>query len=84
MTGAWRGGLIVPVTVEKASDLCVWINGCRTAKRNKYRNYHPTWQEAKDALLVEAEARVNDIRRQLEQANGHLGNVKGLKEPQSP
>jgi hypothetical protein len=56
--------------------------GCRRARITEHVCIFPTWQEAKDHLVAKAQAEVDTARRVLERCNGHLGNMKGLKEPQ--
>jgi hypothetical protein len=82
------GDHIKPVVVERHTEQSVWIDGRRRARRSdgylSMEGFFPTWSEARDALAKDAEEKVTDLRRQLEQANGRLGNIKGFKEPQSP
>jgi hypothetical protein len=91
-TGGFSGGLIEAVQVEKETAQSVWINswtfkGAGTgparkhAKRSQYDNYFDTWQEAYQFLLERAISRVLSARRELDLANSHLGNVKGMKAP---
>ena len=76
---------IEPVQVERFTEQSVWIDGRRRARMSdgygRIDGYFPTWAEARDALLEEAEGKVASIRLQLEQANGKLGNIRGMKEP---
>ena len=69
---------IFEVTVERETEKSVWINGNHTAKRSQWKNFFDTWDEAKKMLTDHQSQRVNSLRRQLEKANGKLGNIKGL------
>ncbi len=44
-------------------------------------NYFDSWDEAHAFLLRAAEARLFGARRSLEAAQGHHGNVVGMKKP---
>lgn len=70
---------IEPVEIERETDKCVYIRGCRHAKLTDYYAFHDTWDEAKAYLMSKAEDSVFNARRNLERANSHLGNIKGLK-----
>jgi hypothetical protein len=54
----------------------------RDAKRSEYAQYHDTWADAHAYLMERAEERVTDARNRLQQASGHLGNIKGMKQPE--
>lgn len=77
----YGGQLIEAVETERETDQCVWIKGRRVFKFSEWEQFWPTWQDAHAHLLKRAEFRVNAARRELEQANGELGNIKGMKEP---
>jgi uncharacterized protein involved in exopolysaccharide biosynthesis len=51
----------------------------REAKRSEYYSWHDTWEDAHAFLIERAEAEVQALRGQLEQAKGRLGNIKGMK-----
>ena len=51
----------------------------REAKQGDYAQYHDTWVAARAYLLCKAESKVKEVRRQLDIANGQLGNIKGMK-----
>lgn len=58
------------------------IQGLREMRENKvsdWSNWHDTWEEAHLFIIQEAEAKVKVLRMQLEQANGKLGQIKGMK-----
>lgn len=78
---------IVPVEVERVGEKSVWVRNDRRGKTERHaligawNQYHHTWEEARQFLLKKAEASAQSLRLQLERANGHVGNIKGLKEP---
>ena len=55
--------------------------GRKHAKRSNWYNYFDTWGQAKQFLIDSAEEKVIAARRELERANGLLGNAKGMKPP---
>ena len=82
---------IEPIEVLRETAQCVYLaphrpradgkTERREAKLGDYAQYHDTWVEARAYLLRKAESDVKEARRQLELANGHLGNIKGMKPP---
>jgi hypothetical protein len=80
------GSLIEAVEVEKETEKCVWIKykyeTRREAKGSGYRCYFDAWEAAHAYLLQKAENECAGCRRRLEEANGHLGNIKGMKKPE--
>ena len=71
--------LIEEVEVDRETDVSVFIEKQRHAKRSSYYNYFDTWDEAKDFLLKKATGEAEKYRRLLEVANGRLGNIRGLR-----
>jgi hypothetical protein len=65
--------------VEETKKFLVLPDGRREAKTSRNCEYHNTWAEAHAALLKKAEAQVAQVRHRLQEANGLLGNVKGMK-----
>ena len=55
----------------------------KAGRRGVNTNYHSTWLEARAHLMEDAQFADQSKRRQLELANAYLGNVKGLKAPDS-
>ena len=53
----------------------------REAKKGVNHIWTDTWQEGHAALMAEAERQVATLRGQLQRANGHAGNIKGMKPP---
>lgn len=72
---------ITPVEVERETDSSLWIKGRRQAKSLQHETYHDTWDIAHAYLMEIANQHCQTARRNLETANGKLGNVKGMKRP---
>jgi len=53
----------------------------REAKESSWYSWHATWAEAHARMLADAQARVDSLRMRLQQANGDLGRIKGMKDP---
>jgi len=53
----------------------------REAKDSDHHSWHATWNEAHSRVVADAQKKVDGLRRQLERANGELGNAKGMKPP---
>lgn len=85
-TGGWSE-LIDRVEVERSTDACVFVKsahrkaGERQAKRSEYYQYHETWAAAHAYLLDKAEKSLASALVRLQEAQGKLGNIKGIKEP---
>ena len=77
--GGWGNKLIESVEVDRETDNSIFIGKNRNAKRSSYHNYFDTWDDAKAFLLKNAEDEAASCRRQLEVANGKLGNIRGLR-----
>lgn len=52
-------------------------------KQGAYENYFSDWDSAHLFLLEEAERDLTAARVRLAAAQGHLGNIKGLKKPEA-
>lgn len=50
-------------------------------RKKKDGDVFDTWEEAHAELTRRADAHLNAARRQLEQAQGWAGNVRGMKPP---
>ena len=80
----------VEITRETEAQVVIlsnWSFGPSERRENKKTGstlWVDTWEEAHAALMAKAEANVMDLRRQLEQANGYAGNIKGMKPPVKP
>ena len=79
-TYRWRNG-IEAVQVERHTDASVWMKGRKRARSGQYENYFQSWDDARNYLMDRAESHVLSLKRQLESAQGELGNVKGMKAP---
>ena len=51
-------------------------------QKKKDGDVFDTWEEAHAELTRRADDKLNEARRQLEQAQGLAGNVRGMKPPQ--
>jgi len=56
------------------------LNGRKEAKKTDWSAYFDSFDDAKNSLVEKAQKRVDSLRRQLESANGELGQIKGIKE----
>ncbi len=74
------GDKIKIVEVERITDASVWIDGRRSARFSEWHSYFKTFSEAKQYLVGVAGSKLDNARRNLESAQGYLGNVKGLEE----
>ena len=54
---------------------------CRESKRSDYTNYFDTWEEAKQFLLENAQARVDALEERLSEAEQKLATIIELKPP---
>lgn len=54
-------------------------NEQREAKETDWYTWHETWEAAHARIVADAQKKVDTLRRQLERANGELGNAKGMK-----
>ena len=72
-------GFINKVEVERETEQSVWINGRRNSKHSDYSSFFDSFDEAKAFLLAIAEKKVTLAKLRLNDAQGELGNIKGLK-----
>ncbi len=89
-TGGYYGGgaLINPIEVIRETEKCVYVidyNGQprRQMKENRYEQVHETWEAAHKFLMDAQQEKVDYLRKQLETANGRLGQIKGIKKPEA-
>ena len=52
----------------------------RENKKSDWQNWFDTWKQAHEFLVSEAVKEVRELRLKLQQANGHLGSIKGMKD----
>jgi hypothetical protein len=78
---AWYPPEIIPITVDGETTKSVKIGKRLERKMTKDTAFFNTFQEAKSWLWDTYEQRAERARRSLEIANGYIGNVKGMKEP---
>lgn len=74
---------IIPVICVRETDKTVIILDDRGRERRhlKAPEYFDTWEAARDALLERSEGEVRSLKSRLSQAEGALGNIKGLRPP---
>jgi hypothetical protein len=48
-------------------------------RREKAPDFHDTWEAAHAYLMEKAAAKLEWARRELERAQGHFGNIKGMR-----
>lgn len=79
--GDYWGKYIEPVEVEKYTEHFVWLRGrkAREGRITAYYCYFPTWADAQAHLLDIAQKRLDSARLSLQNAQGYLGNIKGLR-----
>lgn len=53
----------------------------RESKRSDFNNWFDTWDEAHSFLMKHAQLTVDNLRKNLEGANGALGRIKGMPAP---
>lgn len=72
---------ITPVRVLRETSKQIVLADCHpgNARRNKAHTYFPTWSEAHEYLLHEAEARVIAARRTLERERGAHESIKSMR-----
>lgn len=88
-------GRIKPVTVIKETAARLTIEETKyvvddkpevrkyvAAKRSSDIDFFPTWEEAHAHMLAKAERELAGARYRLQQAQGALGNIKGMKKPE--
>ncbi len=75
---------IEAMEVERETDKQVVLpakNGYPSRRENKvsdWRNWHDTWEAAHAFLVANAQRDIDSLRKQLERANGKLGQIKGM------
>ena len=73
---------IEAVEIERETDQMVFLpNGNREHKKCSYHQYFDTWEEAHEVLMKQLEGKVASLRLRLNNAEGELGNLKGMKKP---
>jgi hypothetical protein len=53
----------------------------RRMKSSDSENFHDTWEDAHAYLTRQSERQLDVLRAQLAKAQGTLGNIKGMKNP---
>lgn len=52
-------------------------------KETGYHRWHDTWEAAHACILHRAATKLESARRNLQRAQDELGNVKGMKKPET-
>ena len=78
---------IVPITCTKETEKTLWIEyefrGRKDViRRRKCSDFHDTWQSAYDHLIVTTQAKITCAKRNLQQAEAELAELKTLNAPQ--
>jgi Zn/Cd-binding protein ZinT len=78
---------IVPITCTKETEKTLWIEyesrGRKgVIQRRKCSDFHDTWQSAYDCLIVTTQDRITCAKRDLQQAEAELAELKTLNAPQ--
>ncbi len=81
----WFRPEISEVEVIRETEKCVVTKNRgrerREQKESQRTKWCDTWEEAHAYLLARAEEHARQARLRLAEANGKLGNVKGMKPP---
>ncbi len=71
---------IAPIYIERETEKSVFFSGGRRqAKISEFEIFHNTWEDARNYLKQKAKDKLASARLQLQDAQGHYGNIKGLK-----
>ena len=74
---------IEPTEIIKETEKTIFLRGGRKERKvSEWGSWHDTWEDARQALLSRAEGDVASARLRLQGANGKLGNIKGMKNPE--
>lgn len=88
-TTNYSGDRIERVECIRETAACVYVASSRAsgerreAKHSEFIQYHDSWDEARTHLLDKAQRKVDSIRLSLDSAKGKLGNIKGMKNPET-
>lgn len=74
------GKCIRAIEIDKEIDSSVWLEGRVRRKHSEFESFFDTFEQAKEWLLLEAKARVDQSRRKLEHEQSIYGNILGLKD----
>lgn len=78
----WVKPVIDEKVITRETDKSVWDDhGNRELKVTSFHEYFDTWEEAHERLLDIAKGKRDSARYQLNQAEGLVGNIKGMKKP---
>jgi hypothetical protein len=79
-TSSYSYNLIKEVEVDRFSEMSVWIDGRRIARRTENHNYFDTWEEAHNYLIDRATDNVYTAQRELTRAEAELDKIKALNQ----
>ncbi len=89
MVTKWRLNSIELQTIERETDKTIWylyegFNGemheRRELKKSEYCSWFDTFQDAKAYVIERREAKIEQLRRDLTEANTDLFEAKNLEE----
>jgi hypothetical protein len=75
----WTGKILQEEVERETEKFVVLKNGNREGKSTAWESWFDSWEDAHLFLVENAQKKVDDIRRGLEIAKGHLGNIKGMR-----
>ncbi len=64
------------VSVDRATDACVWINGRRNHRRSAYDNYFERYDDARNFLVDKYEKLAARTAKNLQEAEQRLEKAK--------
>lgn len=78
---------IVPINCVKETEKTLWIEKewrgrVSIDQRRKCSDFHDTWQSAYDHLIATAQLKISYAKRNLQNAEADLAELKTLSEPQ--
>ena len=83
---SWKN-CIEEVDIVRKTDKSVYFSDSKMGQCQRIESeglkFCNTWEEAHDWLMELAKGRVNNYARQLSDAKDVLGNIKGMKNPDS-
>lgn len=67
------------VSIEKRTEVSVWINGRRKARYSDYESFFETFEDAKAHLVGRARAELTACKRHLDTARNKLKEAEQIK-----
>lgn len=89
--GDWAGTEIREIEVARETEKCVYVIELvgkvrKERRRDKVTSFdiiHDSWDEAHAYLTRRAEQKLQSARLALQDAQSKVGNIKGMKKPES-